>query len=275
MAWNAIIAAGAGVLAALLAGLPAPGQEPPPPGRASTPPGLALADLFASRAVLAVDAGPGGPVGFGPVGMHFLAFARDGVDSFYRDTNGDYYAYFIKMDRDPRGRSEHMVGLALTRDGVTFREVPGPVLRTADDDRAPDGEINSFPSVWKDGPDWYMVTEVDGPGVGNNSVALAVSADGLRWEKRRIILSPRPGGWERLGIGTPYLFKEGGAVVSVLPRVRRDQLPDRGGHRPGPVPAPAGGRRAAGHPDLGRGLLRRHGRQAVDRQGGRVLLHGV
>jgi hypothetical protein len=167
-----------------------------------------LGDLYTSRAILAAGDAPQ-PVNRGNPGMHFLAFARDGLDSFYRDDNGDYYAYYVLWAADARGRKKAMVGLARTRDGVTFRDHPGPVLRTSDDDRAPDSLMNSFPSVWKEGPTWYMVTEIKGPH-NEGHIGLALSDDGVNWRKSQVILQNRPTGWERVNIGTPYLIRERG-----------------------------------------------------------------
>jgi hypothetical protein len=131
-------------------------------------------------------------------GMHFIAFARDNLSSPYKDSAGNYWAYYI------RGQG---VGLALTKDGITFAD-QGMVLRP--NPNVPDERTwNSFPSVWKDGRNWYMVTEMIGtPGTEEGGIGLATSADGRNWTKRGIIFD-HAGGWERANVGTPYLMKKG------------------------------------------------------------------
>lgn len=74
-----------------------------------------------------------------------------------------------------------------------------------------DDRLASFPDVWKDGDEWYMVYEAAGtdaewPG----DVSLASSSDGRTWVKDP--LNPilrHADGWEQSNIGTPSLWKVG------------------------------------------------------------------
>jgi hypothetical protein len=155
-----------------------------------------LADLFAGQAAFVVEEKRDFDTDT-RAGLHFLAFARDGLESFYRDPDGRYFVYYI------RGKD---VGLALTEEGVSFVD-QGKVF-AHDPDAPAERTLNSFPSVWIDNKRWYLATEAIGTPGGKypGAVMLAESNDGRTWSNRRLILE-HDAGWEAANVGTPCLVQ--------------------------------------------------------------------
>nr|MBP8954593.1 hypothetical protein [Armatimonadota bacterium] len=96
---------------------------------------------------------------------------------------------------DPTHRVGHgfnSISLAQSLDGVHFRWRDEPVLR-------PDGdEVDvSQGAVLRDGDDWFMYYSYRTAERTLPGIRLAVSADGLHWEKTgREVLSVEPGGYD-------------------------------------------------------------------------------
>ena len=129
--------------------------------------------------------------------MHFPDFIRVG---------DEIYAYYIGADDNGKMGT----CLATSKDGITFTR-KGVVLNA---DQKYDTGYAAFAGIWYDDLDqlFYMVYEAHGDGsTGGQDIALAVSIDGLTFEKQGVILDEDdcPPSWCRANVGTPDLYKEG------------------------------------------------------------------
>ena len=119
--------------------------------------------------------------------------------------NGQYRAYYITYQT---ASGKGGVGLAVSDDGLNWTD-RGCVME-------PDQEYDSygayFAGVWLEDDIFYLVYECKGaedtPYFLEN-VALAVSHDGIHWEKKGIIVNRSGTDWQSANIGTPDLFKVG------------------------------------------------------------------
>lgn len=74
-----------------------------------------------------------------------------------------------------------------------------------------DNRLASFPGVWKNGDNWYLVYEGASTSSGYpGDIGLATSSDGFNWLKDPCnpIMVHQSTGWECTNIGTPSLWKE-------------------------------------------------------------------
>ena len=118
---------------------------------------------------------------------------------YYKDT---YYAYYI-CGKTNNGKGG--VGLATSKDGVTWKDY-GCVIEPEEDYDC-DGAY--FAGAWRDTDGkWYCVYECKGTiANGLESVALAVSDDGVIWEKEGIIVQRDQASWQSANVGTPDIYK--------------------------------------------------------------------
>lgn len=75
-----------------------------------------------------------------------------------------------------------------------------------------DGYCASFPGIFKDNGQYFLVYEGSNPAIGSaGDIGLAMSADGLKFHRheQNPILTHNTSGWEEANIGTPTVFKEG------------------------------------------------------------------
>ena len=75
-----------------------------------------------------------------------------------------------------------------------------------------DGYCASFPGIFKDNGQYFLVYEGANPYAGSTGdIGLAMSVDGLNFHRHQQnpILTYNTSGWEEANIGTPTLFKEG------------------------------------------------------------------
>ena len=143
----------------------------------------------------------------GDVKMHFPDFVTvDGVTYSYYikwDDNGGAYGY--NDEGKPIERAG--IGLATTTDGINF-DHKGLVI-APESATGYDGYMASFPGVWYEDGTWYVAYECNQAG-DNGDVALAVSKDGIHFEKKGIIIDHKDGGaWTSYNVGTPDIYKEG------------------------------------------------------------------
>jgi hypothetical protein len=180
-----------------------------PEAKADKPSLPTLADLWDGKA----EFQPDGQREFGSnFGMHFLSTWQSG---------GRLSAYFITTADAEKLDYRLAIGLALSEDGVKFKNQGDAVLKPGKTG-AWDDRMASFPGVWKEGAEaWKLVYE----GAGQDArwpgdIGLATSKDGKTWTKQ-----PKPIlvhathqaddpkeldlGWERNNIGTPSLWREG------------------------------------------------------------------
>lgn len=127
--------------------------------------------------------------------MHF-------PDILYVD--GEYLAYYICYRTD---NGKGGVGLAVSKDGVNFED-RGCVIQP---DAAYDEYGAYFAGVLRDTDGkFYLVYECKGKGRYDlENVALAVSDDGVNWEKKGIIIKRNKFKWTSANVGTPDLYKVG------------------------------------------------------------------
>jgi hypothetical protein len=117
-------------------------------------------------------------------------------------------------------------GLAVSRNAVDWYRVEGPVRGAFLDVGAPgsfDFVMVGWPQVMRgDGGVWRMYYHTLDPASGFWS-ALAVSADGFRWEKRGRILGPgAPGGFDENGVATRTVIRAAGRYWMFYEGVRKD-----------------------------------------------------
>ncbi len=119
--------------------------------------------------------------------------------------NGQYWAYYITY-RTASGKGG--VGLAVSDDGLNWTD-HGCVIQP---DQIYDSYGTYFAGVWLEDGIFYLVYECKGapntPYTLEN-VALAVSEDGIHWEKKGIIIKRSGIGWQAANVGTPDLYKVG------------------------------------------------------------------
>jgi len=119
--------------------------------------------------------------------------------------NGRYWAYYITY-RTASGKGG--VGLAVSDDGLNWTD-HGCVIQP---DQIYDSYGTYFAGVWLEDGIFYLVYECKGapntPYTLEN-VALAVSEDGIHWEKKGIIIKRSGIGWQAANVGTPDLYKVG------------------------------------------------------------------
>ncbi|MBE5768701.1 MAG: hypothetical protein E7333_03810 [Clostridiales bacterium] len=121
---------------------------------------------------------------------------------------GKYWAYYITYNT-PTGKGG--VGLATSENGLDWEDQGCVIPPDADWDM--NGAY--FAGVWHDTDGtFYCAYECKGGedteyGVLEN-IALAVSSDGVHWEKEGVILYKKSSrSWQKLNIGTPDLYKAG------------------------------------------------------------------
>lgn len=154
-------------------------------------PSQSLADLFAGRAQAAV-ANSVVPVAGHPDRMHYISTWQVGPQ---------VYAYHIV--NTARGPA---TGLAISDNGGAsfwFAKIVVDVGNTPNDNK-----MRSFPGVWREGSQWFMVMEAAGT---NNPgcIMLATSSDGWNWVVDPTPILERRSGWEKNNVGTPSLYKQG------------------------------------------------------------------
>ena len=119
--------------------------------------------------------------------------------------NGQYWAYYITY-RTASGKGG--VGLAVSDDGLNWTD-HGCVIQP---DQIYDSYGTYFAGVWLEDGIFYLVYECKGapntPYTLEN-VALAVSEDGIHWQKKGIIVKRSGTGWQKANVGTPDLYKVG------------------------------------------------------------------
>ena len=119
--------------------------------------------------------------------------------------NGQYWAYYITYQTNS---GKGGVGLAVSNDGKTWTN-KGCVIQPSE---YYDSNGAYFAGVWIDNGIFYLVYECKG-GEGTpyflENVALAISEDGINWEKRGIIINRSGTGWQEANVGTPDLYKVG------------------------------------------------------------------
>jgi hypothetical protein len=103
-------------------------------------------------------------------------------------------------------------GLAISRDGLRWSRVEGPVqgalfgLGAAGEF---DAVMCGWPQVLQDGEEWKLYYHTLDPRRGF-IVGLATSDDGLHWEKRGEVLGPgEPGGFDEQGAATRQVLRQG------------------------------------------------------------------
>ena len=130
--------------------------------------------------------------------MHFPDFIRVG---------DEIYAYYIGADQNGKMGT----CLAISKDnGATFQKEC--VVLNAEEKY--DALYAAFAGIWYEESEglFYMAYEAHGDGsTGGQDVALAVSEDGITFEKKGVILDEDdcPPSWCRANVGTPDLYKEG------------------------------------------------------------------
>ncbi|MBO4421998.1 MAG: hypothetical protein J5879_01060 [Clostridia bacterium] len=131
--------------------------------------------------------------------MHFPDFVY---------VDGQYRAYYICY-RTNTGKGG--VGLAISNDGVDFTDMGCVIQPDADYDM--NGAY--FAGAWYDKEDGktYVAYECKGgekTSYGTlENVALAVSADGVDFEKEGVIIKRDQRPWQSANVGTPDLYKDG------------------------------------------------------------------
>jgi hypothetical protein len=127
--------------------------------------------------------------------MHFISTIWEGDELF---------AYYIKPTYYPKWGPA--TGLAKSSDGLNFIDL-GNVLNIGQGGSWDDG-MASFPGIWKEDNQYYLVYE--GAGTSRGAIGLALSLDGENFIKypNNPLLNYNPSGWESVNIGTPSLYKE-------------------------------------------------------------------
>jgi hypothetical protein len=148
--------------------------------------------------------------------------AHVGVSDVHFD-NGLYWMWYVGGDHRFVGGDNAIMGLrmrpgcAISRDGVNWTRLDGPFDGACLDfgkAGAFDALYCGFPTVLREGADWKMYYHTFGE--GNFRLGLAVSPDGLRWEKVGQVpgLGPgEPGSFDELGIGTRHVMRVGNQYV--------------------------------------------------------------
>jgi len=149
------------------------------------------------------------------------------------------------------------IHLAESRDGLTW-EKRGVVLEDKDANHVND------PSVVRVGNEWWMYYTCAATDV-LDEIALAVSRDGVVWEKRGIVLRPgAPGAWDALLVGRPSVLRENGRFRMWYDG-RADLPPDAPATG---VPKSPTSRRSVGYAESADGVRwQRHGREPVFQDG--------
>jgi len=120
------------------------------------------------------------------------------------------------------------------------------------------------PSVVRVGNEWWMYYTRAGTDV-LDEIALAVSCDGIVWEKRGIVLRPgAPGTWDALLVGRPSVLKENGRF-----KMWYDGRADLPPNAPATgVPKSPTSQRSVGYAESADGIhWQRHGREPVFQDG--------
>ena len=151
----------------------------------------ALEGLFEGKKVVATEIKDGLGNKFG---MHFTDFLRVG---------NEYWCYYIQ----PKDDGQSAVGLAISTDGVEF-EKKADVLLAADSGW--DKRFSSFPGIWYDNGTFYLAYEGAGDASSPGAIGLAVSKDGINFERKGKILEATGKGIYSVNVGTPDLFKKDG-----------------------------------------------------------------
>jgi hypothetical protein len=116
-----------------------------------------------------------------------------------RREGGRYRMWYGGQGRDGHDR----IHLAESDDGTDWIR-KGVVLED------PSANHVNDPSVVRVGGTYYLYYTRAGAGV-RDEIALATSQDGVRWERRGIVLRPgSPGEWDSLLVGRPSVLHEGG-----------------------------------------------------------------
>ena len=166
-----------------------------------------LTDFWNGQATWVKDTGKIGS----SFGFHFVSILpRDDV----------LYAFYIGHYTAADGRSKLTIGRARGTDGINWTN-DGMVVDVGRAAQATNGapplwddRLASFPGVWQDGDTWYLVYEGAAENIpfSPGDIGLATSTDGQHFVKHpnNPILRHNTGGWERVNIGTPSLYKEKG-----------------------------------------------------------------
>ncbi len=151
----------------------------------------ALEGLFEGKKVVATEMTDG--IG-NKFGMHFTDFLRVG---------NEYWCYYIS----PKEDGQSAVGLAISTDGVDFKKRADVLLPA---DTGWDKRFSSFPGVWYDNGTFYLAYEGAGDEDSPGAIGLAVSKDGINFERKGKILEATGKGIYSVNVGTPDLFKKDG-----------------------------------------------------------------
>ena len=131
--------------------------------------------------------------------------------------DGVYWMWYLGGDHTFVGGDNAIMGLrmrsgcAISRDGINWTRVDGPYDGALLDFGKP-GEFDAlyvgFPKVLRDASDWKLYYHSFGE--GKFRIGMAVSPDGLRWQKVGQILGPgEPGSFDELGVGSRHVMRVG------------------------------------------------------------------
>ena len=152
-----------------------------------------------------------------------------GISDIYFD-NGLYWMWYFGGDQTvinlaaPGGSTLKAKGVimrpgcAISRDGLNWTRLEGPYRGAFLDHGGPDDWDTlfcSWPRVLKDDDSSYkMYYHTFNPAKGGFLVGMAISEDGLRWEKMGQILSPgKPGSFDEGGLSCRHVLKIDGQYV--------------------------------------------------------------
>jgi hypothetical protein len=105
-------------------------------------------------------------------------------------------------------------GCAVSRDGVNWIRLEGPFRGAFLQQDEQDPLILGWPRVYKEADGYRMYYGSLNP-VKGGGVCLAISPDGLRWEKKGVVFSAKgsPGAFDERGGGIPSIVKVGGKYL--------------------------------------------------------------
>lgn len=159
-----------------------------------------------------------GSAGDGPTGEHIgLAVSEDGV-TFTRHAagpvlaarcpfavvhDGTVHLFHVRVDE-----GGYRIHLALSEDGVRFREIGGPVL-----DVGPAGSWDSHtvttPKIFRDGDRWCLSYAGDAERLDDpTGIGLAYSDDLITWRKiagNPVFVVGAPGGFDSVSVASPVV----------------------------------------------------------------------
>ena len=157
---------------------------------------------------------------------------RGVADPYVIERNGEFYMYYLGMDRARRQR----LGVARSHDGVVWEKlISNPIMELGDSDAFDEIGLGE-PAVWSSGGSYWMLYTGRARGE-KRRIGLAKSPDGISWSRQPLIIEGT-GDWDREVVCDP--------TVEVLPDGVRVWF---GG---GDVPRPNQGL----HGQIGVGMLR-------------------